>query len=217
MALIQSEDYPNKRIYLSADSVGVEVLPIDIYREHRQRRVSNSNNERLFFPMVSAFGNQQIGPGKFTPRFTNLAKDVRIIPYDMPHSLLIKGSLISTTDSLEGRDLFDRLPITSNVDIDYQPPQVEILTVNVGSGFTQTQDTRLMELWQTLSSAGVFTAEALGLTSIKVDELHKRIGLNPSFPLTTSRIGNTTTESVAGITLTHIVDTQNDAVSTTRS
>ena len=134
MALIASENYALKRIYLSVDSVGVEVQPIDIYREHRHRRRLNANGERKFRIMITAFGNAQIGPNKYTPRFTNLAAGVRIVPYDTSHSLLIKGALISISDSLEGRDLFDRSTVLSNVDIDYQPPQVEIITVATGGG-----------------------------------------------------------------------------------
>lgn len=161
MPLIATEDYPNRRIYLSIDSVGVDVLPVALYTEHRQRRRLNANGERLFSPMISAFGNEQIGSNKFTPRFTNLASGVKIIPYDTTHNLLIRGSLISTEDRLEGRDLFDRASLLSIVDVDYQPPQVEILTVNTGSGFTATQDDRLRELWQSLESAGVFSTAAL--------------------------------------------------------
>ncbi len=132
MALIASENYTTKRIYLGIDSVGVDVLPIDIYIEHRERRRLNASGQRKFRPMISAFGNEQIGPAKFTPRFTNLAAGVRIIPYDTTHSLLIRGALISTADSLEGRDLFDRASLVASVDIDYQPPQVEIITVSTG-------------------------------------------------------------------------------------
>lgn len=146
MALIASEDYVNKRIYLGIDSVGVEVLPMDIYKEHRQRRRLNSNNERFFSQMVSAFGNEQIGTNKFTPRFTNLAEGVRIVPYDTTQSLLIRGSLVNTRESLEGRDLFDRSSLVASVDIDYQPPQVEIITVSSGSGLSNAQDTSLSRI-----------------------------------------------------------------------
>jgi hypothetical protein len=143
MPLIASEDYSNKRIYLSIDSVGVNIFPIELYKEHRERRRLNASGERKFLPMVSAFGNEQIGTSKFTPRFTNLASGVKIVPYDTSHSLLIRGSLVSTKDSLEGRDLFDRTSLVANVDVDYQPPQVEIITVNSGSGLTTQQAIQL--------------------------------------------------------------------------
>lgn len=143
MSLIASEDYSNKRIFLSADSVGVDVLPIDIYREHRARRRLNANNERNFSAMILAFGNEQIGAAKFTPRFTNLASGVKIVPYDTTHALRIRAALISVQDQLEGADLFDRSSLLASVDIDYQPPQVEIITVPTGGALTSEQDSRL--------------------------------------------------------------------------
>lgn len=146
MPLISHEDYPNRRIYLSIDSVGVNVHPIEIYREHRARRQANANGEQNFLPLVFASGNEQIGPAKFTPRFTDLASGVKLVPYDTTHSLLIRGALISKADSLEGRDLFDRSSLLSSVDIDYQPPQVEIITVSTGSGLSTEQDSKLSSI-----------------------------------------------------------------------
>jgi len=156
MALIASENYVTKRIYLGIDSVGVDVQPIDIYTEHRARRRLNASGQRKFRPMVRSFGNQQIGPTKFTPRFVNLAAGVRIVPYDTTHNLLIRGALISTADSLEGRDLFDRSSLVASVDIDYQPPQVEIITVSTGSGLDAGQAAQL-----TAAAAASARAEAL--------------------------------------------------------
>ncbi|MFG6101151.1 hypothetical protein U2F10_02785 [Leptothoe sp. EHU-05/26/07-4] len=161
MSLIATEDYTNKRIYLSVESIGVEIEPIDIYTEHRERRHLNLNGERLFLPMVSAFGNEQIGANKFTPRFTNLASGVKLVPYDVAHSLLIRGTLISTVDALEGRDLFDRSGLSSIVDIDYQPLQVEIITIPTGGALTTQQASQLSNLAATLESIGVFSIASL--------------------------------------------------------
>ena len=148
MPLVAAVDYPNKLIFLGADSVGVEVLPIDIYKEMRERRRLDQDDDRSFFPMVTAFGNEDIGGGVSTPRYTNLADGVRIVPFDVDHSLLIRGNLISTAEGLAGRDLFDRSTLTSEVDIDYQPPQVEIITVATGGALTALQEAQLAELWQ---------------------------------------------------------------------
>jgi len=150
MALIASVNYSTKRIFLGADSVGVDVLPIDIYKEMRARRRVDVA-DRSFFQMVTASGNEPAGPSN-TPRFTNLAAGVRIVPFDTDHELLIKGNLISTEDGLAGRDLFDRtsLSVGVEVDIDYQPPQVEIIEVNTGSGLTALQNTMLTEIWKVL-------------------------------------------------------------------
>ena len=62
--------------------------------------------------------------------------------------MLIRGNLISTAEGLAGRDLFDRSTLTSEVDIDYQPPQVEIITVATGGALTALQEAQLAELWQ---------------------------------------------------------------------
>lgn len=132
MPLVVAVDYTNKLIFLGADSVGVDVQPIDIYKEMRARRRLNADNDRKFFPMITAFGNESTGPSTSTPRYANLASGVRIVPFDTPHSLLIRGNLISTSEGINGRDLFDRSSLTSEVDIDYQPPQVEIITVSAG-------------------------------------------------------------------------------------
>ena len=137
MPLVASTDYPNKRIYLHADSVGQDVQPIDIYKELRaERRLDET--KRRFDPMLTAFGNDPAGPSN-TPRFANLATGCRIVPYDSSHILSIVGALISTADGLAGPDLFDRAPlgVGVEVDIDYQPPQVEIIYVNTGSAVTE--------------------------------------------------------------------------------
>ncbi|MBW4460492.1 MAG: hypothetical protein KME47_09665 [Nodosilinea sp. WJT8-NPBG4] len=158
MVLIASEDYTTNRIYLSVDSIGIDIQPIDIYKEHRLRRRLNVNNERKFPPMVSAFGNQQIGAAKFTPRFTDLNSGVKIVPYDATHTLKIRGSLISAEDQSEGADLFDRSSLLSIVDIDYQPPQVEIIMVSTGSGLDSTQSTQLTTLFNATTSGNGATA-----------------------------------------------------------
>lgn len=151
MPLVASVDYPNKRIYLGADSVGVDVLPINIYKEMRARRRLNADQDRQFYPMITASGNEPAGPTN-TPRFTNLAAGVRIVPFDTSHSLLIRGNLISTADGLAGRDLFDRagLSVGVEVDVDYQPPQVEIITVSGGSTLTAQESQMLSDIWKIL-------------------------------------------------------------------
>lgn len=136
MPLVASTDYPNKRIYLGIDSVGVDVNPIDIYKECRaERRLDTA--KRQFRQMITAFGNEPAGPSN-TPRFTNLQNGVRIVPYNGSHTLSIVGALINTSEGLAGPDLFDRsaLGVGVEVDIDYQPPQVEIITINTGGGAT---------------------------------------------------------------------------------
>ena len=67
----------------------------------------------------------------------------------MSHVLTITGIMI-TDDGQEGIACFDRTPLSgsTNVDINYIPPQVEIITVIGGSGLSVAQDETLTELSQ---------------------------------------------------------------------
>lgn len=135
MPYIASEDYPNKRIYLHVDTALLTELDvINIYKEHRQRRRLNANGERRFDRMVTAFGNDQFGTNDFTPRYVNLEFAVRLVPHDTDHRPLITPTpLISISESLSGRDLFDRSSLTPGVevDVDYQPEKTGFRTVNI--------------------------------------------------------------------------------------
>lgn len=161
MALIESIYYPNRRVYLTDENIGINIQPIDWYKEIRTRRRLNLDNGKKFYPLINAFGNQSIGGSKFTPRFVNLATGVRIVPFDATSKLDIRGGLISIDDGLEGADLFDRSDLVSSVNVDYQPPQVEIIQVNSGSGLSSSQASQLASLAATLSSYGVFSSESL--------------------------------------------------------
>lgn len=144
MALVVAVDYPNKRITLGPDSVGVSVNVIDIYTEMRERRRLNADQDRQFFPMIFAQGNEAAGPSN-TPRRVVLVQDVRIIPHDATHILRIEPvPLVSIDEGLAGVDLFDRSSLTpaNDVDIDYQPVQVEIINQGT-SGLTATESTQL--------------------------------------------------------------------------
>lgn len=134
MALVASTDYAAKRIYLTADSLLAPWLPIDVYKEVRAERRLNAAKQS-FYPMIRAFGNEPAGPSN-TPRFTVLENGVRIVPFNASGTQAVRGALISTSEGLAGADLFDRSTLSPgvDVDIDYQPPQVEIIEVNVGGG-----------------------------------------------------------------------------------
>lgn len=130
MALVDTVDYPAKRIFLGADSVGVEVSTLDIYTEVRALR-ANTPAHRSFRRLLSAQGNEPAGES-FTPRRAVLAPGARIVPFGgVSHELTIVTELISE-DGLAGVVLFDRGPLSVPVDITYAPPQVEIITVNTG-------------------------------------------------------------------------------------
>jgi hypothetical protein len=148
MALVATIDGPNRDIYLSANTVGVDIIPMNIYKEVRTLRRLNEDL-RKYEMFISAFGNVDKGGGKATERYIQLNSGTRIIPYDVSHVLTITGIMI-TDDGQEGIACFDRTPLSgsTNVDINYIPPQVEIITVIGGSGLSVAQDETLTELSQ---------------------------------------------------------------------
>lgn len=134
MRQIALEDYENKRIYLHPDTVVLGVDPAALHREHRERRRLNANNERNYHPMVGFRGNEAKGGGAFTPRLTNLASQVRLVPSDTAHILKIKNEVVCIDDQISNQQCFDRLGVISNVDIDIDFTPTEIVTVSTGSG-----------------------------------------------------------------------------------
>lgn len=152
MPLIASIDGPNRDIYLSVDTVGADVHPIDIYKEMRALRRTDESL-RKYDVFMSAFGNVAKGGGKFTERYVRLNQGARIIPYDTSHELTITGTII-TDDGQEGVACFDRTPLSpaTEVDINYVPPQVEVIQVSSGSGLDAAQDAKLTEVYSQLSA-----------------------------------------------------------------
>lgn len=145
MALVASVDYPNKRIILGIDSVGVDVNVIDVYTEMRARRRLNADGDQGFLPMITAQGNESLGASN-TPRRAVLAGGVRIIPYDGAHILSITPvPLVNIDDGLAGVALFDRTTLVNEVDIDYQPLQVEIIERGT-SGLTAGESASLTQI-----------------------------------------------------------------------
>ena len=137
MTLIASIDGLNRDIYLHIDTVGATVHPIDIYKEMRTLRRTNEalRNYDIF---LSAYGNVEKGGGKFTERYVQCNLGTRIIPYDASHEITINGTII-TDDGQEGIACFDRAPLTATtvVDINYVPPQVEVITLDTGGNITE--------------------------------------------------------------------------------
>ena len=157
MALVASIDGPSRRIFLSADSVGVDVHPMDIYKEVRAlRRLDESL--RKFSVFLEGRGNDPKGAGAFTERFVRQLAGTRIVPFDASHTLKVTGTII-TDDGQSGIACFDRslLSVSTVVDIDYQPPQVEVIVISSGSGLSPAQA-------QTLDRIAQDTDDILGLT-----------------------------------------------------
>lgn len=128
MAKVASINYVTKRIYLSAETVGVPLDTIDIYKEVRALRRTNEAH-RKFQPMIIAGGNVEKIPGvSYTPIYVQLLNGCRIVPYDQQQNLKVIRDTF-TDDGLAGRDCFDRSGLTNIVDIDIDFPEIEIRIV----------------------------------------------------------------------------------------
>ena len=140
-------DGVNRRIYLDASTFNTTLSPIDIYRDERALRVSGQGRE---FPrLTSMSGNVPKGGGKSTERYLSVLEGARIVPYNMTGFLTVTGTVI-TDDGQEGVACFDRsgLSVGVEIDLNYVPPQVEIITVSGGSAMSAQESAQLKELWQ---------------------------------------------------------------------
>lgn len=129
MPLIDYIDGPNRRIYLSLETVSLDLIPMDVYTEMRALRRTDEEL-RKYDVFLSGEGKDPKGGGKFTERFVKCLLGTRIVPYDTTHTLKIISGII-TDDEQEGIACFDRTALSTAtiVDIDYQPPQVELVEV----------------------------------------------------------------------------------------
>lgn len=127
-----------RRIYLHADTVGVNFQPMDAYKEMRTLRALDESL-RSYDVYMTAQGNEPTGPSTATPRRVKMENAV-FVPFNTDHVLTVVGEVITSAGG-SGISAFDRTPLSAGteVDINYIPPQVEILYINTGSAVT-TQD-----------------------------------------------------------------------------
>lgn len=124
MPLVSSVDYPNKRIYLWPDSVGVLLDTMDVYREVRHLRNTNLSHMK-FDRMIVWGGNIQKTATTYTQPYVQLLNGCHIIPYPADQIL----TLIRDTFSDDGRSgswCFDRTSIAENIDIVVAVDKVEV-------------------------------------------------------------------------------------------
>lgn len=177
MTLIASIDGITRHVYLHADTVGASVHPIDIYKEMRALR-KNDETLRNYDLFMKADGNVAKGGGKFTERYVTLLLGTRIVPFDTSHELTITGTLI-TDDGSEGIAAFDRTPLSpaSVIDINYIPPQVEIIEVQTG-GLQPSDIADIAEaVWAYLRVNAIVVGSMGEFVSRKLLTLTKYIGL----------------------------------------
>ena len=152
MTTVASVDYPNKRIYLHQDTaVAGEFDPMQAYREIRALRAGGDG--RGFSTGILAEGNDPKGGGTFTPRRVLLASGWRWVPFDGDHRLRTVVEAISRDEELSNLDLFDKLPLspTTDVELELDIQQVEIITVTTGSGLSAEQAAQLTAIHSILS------------------------------------------------------------------
>ena len=149
MAIISYIDGLARKIYLNQ---GVTKFhPIDIYKEMRTLRSSNETL-RSYDVFLKAYGNIPKGGGKATERYVQTINGTKIVPYNDTHTLTVTGTII-TDDGYEGVYCFDRTNLTHQVDINYVPPQVEVITVSSGSGLSVEEHDKLMSVPTAIDNA----------------------------------------------------------------
>jgi len=134
--MISHIDAVNRKIHLDASTVNATILPIDIYREMRTLRAADETL-RPYDVFMTMRGGEKKNPSgsKRTARYLVLLNGTLIVPYDTSHTITVGGTMITDT-GLEGVECFDRslLSVGINVDINYVPPQVEVITVTINTG-----------------------------------------------------------------------------------
>jgi hypothetical protein len=132
MPLVSSVDYPNKKIYLGIDSVGVSLDTLDVYREIRTLRVSTESH-RKFKPMIIGGGNIQKTATTYTAPYCQLLYGCEIIPYDATQTLTITRDTFSD-DGRSGAQCFDTTGFTNVVTMVEAVDKVEVREVVTGGG-----------------------------------------------------------------------------------
>lgn len=170
MALVDSVDYPGKRIYLGADSLAIAAAfdVMLVYQAVRSLRAITPAHQN-FLPIIFGEGRVAKGAGTFTQKYVRLEDSVYIVPANSSHKLRIITEIFSSepnpNDVRQGRDCFDRDPLSStvHVDIDYEVQKVEIVTVevNTGSGLTTAQNDHLLSLGTPQQNADTLLATEL--------------------------------------------------------
>jgi len=130
--MIANIDGVNRYIYLDDSTVDATIQPIDIYREVRSLR-ANDESLRNYDMFLTMRGGEKKDPDGITrtERYLVLLDGTQIIPYDTSHKLTIDGTIISDT-GLEGPQCFNRIYLSDDVEVDinYTPKQVEVVTVS---------------------------------------------------------------------------------------
>jgi len=129
--MIDYIDPVNRLVYLDSTTVDNTIQPIDIYREMRSLRASDKDLRKYDLFLTMRGGEKKNADGsKRTERYLVLLEGTFIVPYDTSHTITIDGTIISD-DGLEGVQCFNRVNLSDDVEVDinYVPKQVEIITM----------------------------------------------------------------------------------------
>lgn len=151
VSILAGIDPVTREMFFSASTANTTVHPIDVYKEMRICRRLDEDL-RPYDVFLSAFGNVPKGGGKFTERYVQQNAGTRFIPYDGSHELTINGTII-TDDGQEGVACFDRsgLSVGVEVDINYVPPQVEVIVAS--SPLTTLQANQLEDVYDRIAGS----------------------------------------------------------------
>lgn len=217
MTVIANIDGLARRIYLHSDTVGSSINPIEIYKEMRTlRRTDETLRKWALF--MSASGNVSKGGGKFTERYVTLLNGTRIVPFDTDHELTITGTVI-TDDGTEGIAAFDRssLNLSTVVDINYVPPQVEVITVSTTGVDAPTASEVASAVWSNqialdlVNSVGQLSTINQSQSDM-ILEIYRLYGLDPTRPLIVTNVART-----AGAEIQQIINAGTASTTITRT
>jgi hypothetical protein len=162
-----------RRIFLHADTVGPDFDPMNAYKEMRTLRATDETM-RPYDVFMTSQGNEITGPSTATPRRVRM-ENSRFIPYDTDQELNVVGEVITESGG-SGTEAFDRTPLSVGtvVDINYIPPQVEIIFVNSGSGVTPQNIIDIADsVWDEIIDANksLSAREKLKKIGTKIDDI----------------------------------------------
>lgn len=130
--LVASVDYPNKKIYLGIDSVGISLDTLDVYREVRERR-RLTEADRRYDPMIIAGGNIPKTVTTYTSPYVQLLYGCEIIPYDATQTLTLIRDTFSD-DGRAGAQCYSTVGFANVVTLVEAVEKVEVREVTVGGG-----------------------------------------------------------------------------------
>ena len=135
MAIVDTWDGENRRIYLHIDTVNAVWNAVDLYREYRIHRRTDEFF-RQWNPMLRMEGNIPKGGGKATPRYMTLLEDTKIIPYDASGFTRVAGEIITDNETSP----YDYSTLTNPMVVEPSPAEAEIILVDAGGTSVEVAD-----------------------------------------------------------------------------